>query len=184
MHVERLPRKLLYRWADGDVETEYATDIPTPPPEIKCEEVQVSVPPPIPNTFVLWGLQSGSYRIVSSATSWAQPTINVFPWAPPRYEIGLRVMNQFGVWGNGPGSMITTNWYLTPGNSIATRRDLLIGGDRIQNPTVNAPCGKTRFTGGQCPPNSIDCGSCCLDCAAVVAGIEGLTATVKGITGR
>lgn len=187
MHVERLPRRLWYRW-EGGAEIEYSTDIPTPIPQIKCDEVEVLVPPSVPQTFTLWGLAPGgsAYIVVSSAFSYALPTINVVFWGnnPTRYQIGLRVMLWNGVWTNAAGNLIATNWYLTPGDTLQTRRDLLVGGDRIINPTVEAPCPKWRFTGGNCPPGSQDCGGCCLDCASVVAGLDGLTATVKAMTRR
>ncbi len=180
MEVERLPRKLWYRWTDAGQETEYGPNIPTPIPEIKCDAVQVTIPPTLPNTFYLIGLnpQTGNYEVVASGFSYGQPIVNVFPWDPPRYQIGLRLMDWAGNYFNASGNMITTSWYTTPGDSIGTRRDLLIGGVRIQNPTVNAPCPTWRFTGGNCPPGSIDCGNCCLDCASIKSSIDGLTAAV------
>lgn len=182
MHTPRLPRKLWYRWTSSGSETEYPVDIPTPPPEIKCDEVMITVPPSVPQTFTLFGMPagSGSYSVVSQAFSYAIPTINVVFWSnnPTRYQIGLRIMTILGNWSNAAGNMIATNWYLTPGNSLQPRRDLLVGGDRITNPTINTSCPAWRFTGGNCPEGTIECGTCCLDCAAVKSGIDGLTAAV------
>ncbi len=185
MHVARLPRRVLYTFP-GQLEAEYPADLPTPTPEVKCDTVLVSVPPSLPQTFTLWGLATGgsAYIVVSSAFSYSQPIINVTFWAnnPTRYQIGLRVMLWNGVWTNAAGNLIATNWYLTPGDTTKPRRDLLIGSDRIVNPTIDTPCPTWRFTGGNCPPNSLDCGNCCLDCASVVAGIEGVTSAVLPIS--
>jgi hypothetical protein len=198
MHVERLPRRLWYRWTEGGTETEYPTDIPTPIPEIKCDEVQVEVPPSVPGDFSFYvsqpnlpGQQTGaSNYLLANFYSWQVPVYFMYPRFSGDPYCGLRITtyNWLGQPSNYDGvagrAYTCGSLYMTPGNTLKPRRDLLIGSDRIINPTVNTPCPKWRFTGGNCPPNSLDCGNCCLDCAAVVAGIEGVTATVKGIVGR
>lgn len=180
MQVERLPRRLLYRWSGGGVETEYGANIPTPAPEIKCDEVQVTIPPTLPSHFVLWGLnpQTGSFQVIAQGQSYRQPELSIFPWSPPSYDVGMWLFDILGNRFSASGNMITTTWYLTPGDTIKPRRDLLIGAVRIQNPTVDTPCPTWRFTGGNCPVGSIDCGNCCLDCASIKSSIEGLTAAV------
>jgi hypothetical protein len=191
MHVQRLPRRLWYRWSEGGVETEYATDIPTPVPEIKCDEILVEVPPIVPNSFELFGSKFPGGQIVRLAViySFTPATIgNVFNYPDGiRQEVNLQGTNIVGqvIQGIYFGQIIYRNaYFITPPNTLKPRRDLVIGGDRIINPTVEAPCPKWRFTGGNCPPGSQDCGNCCLDCAALVAGIDGLTAAVKAMVRR
>lgn len=184
MHVERLPRRLRYRWTEGGAETEYPTDLPTPPPEIKCDEVMVTVPPSLPNTFQIFAMPypSGAVRSVAAIFSWSVPTINVYNYPDfLRQEVGLIGTNQFGQMINGSREsliIVRNSYYLTPSGTQLPRRDLLVGSDRIINPALNTPCPKWRFTGGNCPPGSIDCGNCCLDCASTKAEIEGVTAAV------
>lgn len=185
MHIARLPRRLRYTMP-GQAEIEYPADIPTPIPEIRCDVVQVEVPPTPPQVYTLWGLAAGatSYTRVASAASIAPPEVTTFFWAnnPTRWQIGLRVRDWNGLWVNASGNLIAVAWYLTPGNTLKPRRDLLVGSDRIINPTVDTPCPTWRLTGGNCPPNSTECGDCCLDCAAMVAALDGVTATVLPIS--
>jgi len=185
MEVQRLPRRLFYRWTPTGAEIEYPTNIPTPVPSIVCDTVQITIPPAVPGTFTLWGLPlNGSYRIVSQSYSFAQPQITTFFWSsnPTRHEVGMRVVlfNARGqlAWVNASGSAIVVDWYLTPGSTQQPRRDLLVGADRIINPTINAPCPTWRLAGGNCPPNSLDCGNCCLDCAAVNSAVNGVTSAI------
>lgn len=181
MEVQRLPRRLFYRWTPTGSEIEYPTNIPDPAPSITCNTVQITVPPAIPGWFYLYGqATNGNWGLVAQGYSFAQPQVNVVFWAhnPTRYQIGMRVMQWNGVWVNASGSGIAINWYVTPGSTQQPRRDLLVGTDRIINPTINAPCPTWRIAGGNCPPNSLDCGNCCLDCAALDSAINGLTSAV------
>ena len=191
MQVPRLPRRLRYRWSDGGVETEYSADIPTPPPEIKCDTVQVTVPPSLPASFYLYatkvfGTTYTPNTYVISLISYSMPSIVVtsttfFAGAGNLDKLGIRGTNQFGQVAQANDSFYhyqPGTAYLTPGGTQKPRRDLLVGADRIQNPTLEAPCPTWRFTGGNCPEGSLDCGNCCLDCAGVKAGIEGITASV------
>jgi len=181
MILQRLPRRLLYRWTPLGVEIEYPGNILDPPPNIVCDSVQVIIPPVVPGTFTLWGRPvGGAFRIVAQSFSFAQPEITTFFWAnnPTRFEIGMRVLTFAPSgqlrWTNAFGSLIAVDWYLTPGNTQQPRRDLLVGGDRLINPNLNTPCPTWRITGGNCPEGSIDCGDCCLDCNVVNARIRAL----------
>ena len=190
MQVPRLPRRLRYRWSDGGVETEYSADIPTPPPEIKCDEVQVTVPPALPQVFTIyatqpqWGTQSyQANAYVNQATSFAVPTIRYeayFSSGHCQVWIGFTNFNgsSYELGSSTSAIYVCGSAYMVPGNSLKPRRDLLIGSDRIQNPTLEAPCPTWRFTGGNCPEGSLDCGNCCLDCASIKSSIDGLTAAV------
>lgn len=185
MHVARLPRRLWYRW-EGGAEIEYPTDIPTPQPEIKCDEVQVPVPPSLPAQFAFHGIRTNGEVVHPPSAfnvmwSWSQPYL-VPMFSGNRVSYRMVGSDQLGrlreVYDTSPSYHVFNTVFITPGNTDKPRRDLLVGSDRLINPTVNTPCPKWRFTGGNCPEGSIDCGNCCLDCAAVKAGIEGLTTSV------
>ena len=192
MHVDRLPRRLWYRWTEGGAETEHPTDIPTPPPEIKCDAVQVNVPPVVPGLFHFFvsqpnlpGQQPGANNyLLAGFYSFQIPTFFMYARFNNDPYCGLRIttFNQFGQPNNYDGqparAYICGSLYMTPSSSQVPRRDLLVGADRLVNPSPNTPCPKWRFTGGNCPEGSIDCGNCCLDCASVNAGIDGITAAV------
>lgn len=190
MHVERLPRRLWYRWSEGGTEIEYPTDIPTPAPEIKCDEVVTSVPPQLPAVFTVYAIQPAfaqqTYNpnsYVNQAQSYAYPTIRYAPYFSSGHcQIYIRFTRSNGSsyeLGSSTSSVyVCGSASMTPNTQEARRRDLLVGSDRITNPTLNTPCPTWRFTGGNCPEGSKDCGNCCLDCASVKAGIEGITSSV------
>ena len=119
MHVARLPRRLWYRWGAATPEIEYGTDIPTLQPEIKCDVVQVTVPPTLPQGFSLWGQRhpSGAVALLSSATFWSQPWIsNIYNYPDRiRQEVNFSGLNQFGqtIQGNYRGVIIFANTYVS-----------------------------------------------------------------------
>ena len=184
MQVPRLPRRLRYRWSDGGVETEYSADIPTPPPEIKTNIVQVAVPRQYPTSFVLYATYSsnGQTTIVNQIHSYSEAYFTqTFQAGNPGVRLYLNGTNAQGMLYQASTNFsffVSGSAYITPGANLKPRCDLLVGSDRIMNPTLEAPCPTWRFTGGNCPEGSLDCGNCCLDCAAVKAGIEGITASV------
>lgn len=188
MELQRLGRRLFYRWTEGGTEIEYPTDLPDPTPEIKCDEILIDQPPPLPNSFRLIGVPypNGQPRQVAGIYSWAYPTVVVYNYPDGlRQEVNLAGIGFVGqpITGNRDAVIIVRNaYYITPGITQVPRRDLLVGSDRLINPTLNTPCPTWRLAGGNCPPNSLDCGNCCLDCAAVKAGIQSLTTSLYPVT--
>ena len=190
MEVQRLPRRLFYRWTPTGAEIEYPTNIPNPAPEIACDTVQVTVPPTLPNWFTLWALETQG----NGSQAWRNFTVGFSITVPvvsqsfshmllgqSRCWTSWTFTNQWGQQGSGFAQFtrqVCGTAQLTPGNGQAPRRDLLVGTDRIINPTINAPCPTWRLAGGNCPPNSLDCGDCCLDCAAINTAVNGVTSSV------
>jgi hypothetical protein len=190
MHVPRLPRRLLYNFPGGG-ETEYPTDIPTPQPEIKTESVQVPVPPPVPQLFKLHAVKTSGEAIfppnaLCQFWSWRFPDVRQVARNGGQYfqfeMIGQNMIGQEIRCGDSFGAYLAGTGFVSPGATLRPRCDLLIGSDRLINPTVDTPCPTWRFTGGNCPPNSLGCGNCCLDCASTTAGIDGVTALVLPIS--
>ena len=185
MHVERLPRRLWYRWSQGGAEIEYGNDIPTPPPEIKTNTLQVPVPRTFPTLFQLHatrldGIPVHPPNALAQIWSWSEAYF-IQLQSGGKFYFRIYGTNQFGQQIQAQESFLSYqagSGFVTPGPNLKPRCDLLVGIDRIINPTVDTPCPTWRFTGGNCPEGSIDCGNCCLDCAAVKSGIEGITASV------
>lgn len=187
MYLERLPRKLRYRWSNSGSEIEYPANISTPVPEIKCDEVMITIPPSLPNFFQMYArvapVSSPPNEVIlnTQGQSWTVPTIETLTsgsWCY-YYLWGTDAQGQnYRIGGDTFRNYYCGSAYITPGSTQQPRRDLLIGVDRIVNPTINTPCPTWRFTGGNCPPGSLDCGNCCLDCASVKSSIDGLTSAV------
>ena len=178
--VPKSPRRLFYKWTTWGVEIEYPSDIPTPTPEIVCNTVQVTVPPAIPGYFYLWAIHAatGQYTQVYVIYSFSMPWIQEFQilWGGGCYH-RLWGINQFGVVAYASGDHRTYRCgsaYITPGSTQQPRRDLLVGSDRIINPTINTPCPTWRLAGGICPPDTILCDDQCMPCDSLVARIEAL----------
>lgn len=181
MEVQRLPRRLFYRWEETGEEIEYPTNLPDPAPSITCNTVQITVPPTLPGHFTAYALYyTGSWINMGTFLSYQIPSWQIIPSPgyPGLFTVRFLVVNWAGVRFAAVGREWCTNWYFTPGSTQQPRRDLLVGTDRIINPTINAPCPTWRIAGGNCPPNSLDCGNCCLDCAALDSAINGLTSAV------
>lgn len=184
MELQRSPRRLFYKWASSS-EIEYPTDIPSPSPEITTATIQV----PIPRTFPV---RFGLHATQSNGTPIHPPNALAFMWSwSEAYFVQLLSGNSFyyRIYGtNQLGQQIQAQesflsylpgtGFISPGQSLAPRCDLVVGGDRITNPTINAPCPTWRIAGGKCPDGSIDCGNCCLDCASINSAINGLTSSV------
>lgn len=189
MHVARLPRRLFYTFPGG-AEIEYPTDIPTPVPKIKCDEVSV---PSQRASYHLWRIVNGTPFFFSSYTACSQPVLSVhsFPFpSNPAAGHYARIDYQ-AIWTGCTWQTLntipnfSTAWYWQGSTPLAqpdTRRDLLIGDDRLVNPILNTPCPGWRLAGGNCPEGSQDCGNCCLDCSAVKSAIEGLTASASAVS--
>jgi hypothetical protein len=190
MEVQRLPRRLFYRWTALGVEIEYPTNIPNPAPNITCDTVQVTVPPAFPAWFTVyatqpqWGSQGFiANSVVNARWSWQIPTIRYSAFFSSGHcQVWIRFFNANGtsyeVSSSTSAIYFCGSAWMTPSSQQLPRRDLLVGADRIINPTINAPCPTWRLAGGNCPPNSLDCGNCCLDCAAVNSAINGVTSAV------
>ncbi len=187
--VDRLPKRLFYKWATG-AEIEYPTDIPTPTPEIKCEEVVISIPPSLPAVFKVYAVQPAfsqqpynANAYVNQAQSWQFPTIRYATYFSSGYcQIFIRFFNANGTsyeLGSSTNAIyVCGSASMTPSTQEARRRNLLVGVDRITNPTLNTPCPTWRIAGGNCPDGSIDCGDCCLDCSEVKSSIDAITSSV------
>ena len=184
--VPKSPRRLFYKWTTWGVEIEYPNDIPTPTPEITVNSVQVTLPPTLPNSFLLWALESQP----NGTQAWRPYAIG--------YSITFPVVSQsFAYWYQGQAQChtswtFTNHWgqqvsgyaiyarqicgtpYVTPGSIQQPRCDLLVGSDRIINPTINTPCPTWRLAGGICPPDTILCDDQCMPCDSLVARIEAL----------
>lgn len=163
---------------------------------IRTETVTITTPPAVPTTFTLWGLTAGNtqYGIVSQSFSFAVPEITQVFWAdnPLRYQIGMRVLlfNQSGqlAWVNASGSAIAVDWYLTPGDTVVTRCDIIVTVQdsplqelRLQG-NNSQPCGTwTTRSIDDCRDTEIKCndpsdprGFCCIPCDTLNTKLRGL----------
>ena len=176
--VAKSPRRLFYKWTTWGVEIEYPSDIPTPTPEIVCNTVQVTVPLSLPRIFDMWAIRTATGQYFNSGRlfSYSLPWIQQFTWGGSCYHY-LWGTNQFGQVVRAPSSSFAyrcNTAYFTPGIIQQPRRDLLVGSDRIINPTINTPCPTWRLAGGICPPDTIPCDDECMPCDSLVARIEAL----------
>lgn len=182
MEIPRLPRRLFYKFPNSP-ETEYGQDIPTPPPEVKCDEVPVQIPPSAPGWFYLFATNRNGQTLQQEVFfSYSVPGIQQLSRGNGYcyfYAWGTNERGQSFARGDVFSDWICGSAYLTPGWTTKPRRDLMIGSARISAPGLDLPCPTWRFTGGGCPDGSLDCGDCCLDCAATAAQLNAAAGSIS-----
>ena len=187
--VPKSPRRLFYTLNQWVGEIEYPNDIPTPTPEITVNYVQVTLPPTVPGWFQFYVSQPAipGYQpainnfLLANFYSFQVPYFYTYPrWSGqvPYCWLRITTWNQWGQPSNYNGKGLTAytcgSLWMVGGSTQANRCDLLVGSDRIINPTINAPCPTWRLAGGICPPDTITCGDECMPCDSLVASIQAL----------
>ena len=197
MHVARLPSKIFYT-VPGQPEQnlEFPGKI-TAKTTTESRQVQIATRTRyfIYGVWVSNGWYPGRIDLIATLDSYTPPTLYLslngivqgvaHYWANATYQLNYPPAPQwtgrisiYGSWGNiwiGGSAPLATQTVTENRCNLEISYD---GQNQIIEGQWTQPCPTWRFTGGNCPPDSLDCGDCCLDCAAVKAGIDGVTATV------
>ncbi|MTJ11850.1 hypothetical protein FJR11_04410 [Anabaena sp. UHCC 0187] len=152
-------------------------------------EVTVKREDGIPPQFgTVWAqTNGGTYGLVGSFFA---PIFDVYYVVEGRFW-NLRVSHKAGITNAGGGSTggrpftnVITGWYFTSGgvqSPLKYRIKIFNSvGTEIFNQLFDTANYSVNCIQG-CPPNTLDCGDCCLDCAEIFNGISSIRKILAGI---